>query len=80
MSHVDSCLRLEEKHLFDSLVHLFVTHNLVDLNDQKMLKSLNFLIVRCVAEQSRRVETVDRKNNVLEHEVSLCHGEFFMLM
>ena len=44
-----------------------------------MLKSLNFLIARCVAEQSRRAEIFDSKNDVLEHEVSLFHGDIFML-
>lgn len=79
MKHVDSFLYRQEKSIFYSSIHLFAKNSLVNLHNQKILKSLNFPLLGCVAECSRRTETCDDDNDTLEHEVLLCCGEYIML-
>jgi len=54
MTRVDIFLDQQERNLLYSSLHFFAMNNLVNLHNQKMLKSLNYPIVRCVVECSRR--------------------------
>lgn len=53
-------------------------NDLVNLDHQKILKSLKFPVARCVAECGRTSKIVDSDDQVLHHEVFLCHGEHFI--
>jgi len=80
MTSVDSCLDCEENVLFDSLVHLVLMNDLINLHNRKMFKSLNFPIARCVSKCARRLDIVGSNDDVLDCEVLLCRGQHVMLM
>lgn len=79
MMHVDSFLDRQEKKLFYSCVHLFAMNSLVNLQNRKMLKSLNCPIARCLSECTTRTKIGDNNDDFLERALLLHYRECIML-
>ena len=79
MLRADMRLHLRERDLFNAAIHMFPTNNLVSFHNRHMLKSLNYPIAQCIAENSSRSEISGVDDDQLDLEVLLYRGQRVML-